>query len=137
MILNLEDELDGVSRGSTDTAWGETEISVRTTNNDLDGVSRGRNGGGTRRVGIRRISCRPHVVTEGDCISYERWSRWCGDGHCSIISGQGRRWGILGASLELCADCKSSILKVGEGVGGTVTATVDGVDHTTASSQHK
>jgi len=132
VVLNLEDELDGVSRRSGDTAWSETEIAVGTTDNDLDSVSRGREGSGTWRVGVRRICCRPHVSTEGDGISHERWSRGCGDGHGSVVSGQGGRW-VLGTSLELSADCKSSVLEVSEGVGGTVSTTVDGGDHASAT----
>lgn len=137
MVLNLEDELDGVSRRSTDTARSETEISVWTTNDDFDGVSRGRQRGGARRARVRRIGSRPNVVTEGDSISPERWNRGCGDGHCSIVSSPGGRWGVLGTSLKLSADCKCSVLEVSEGVGRTVSPTVDGVDHTTASGQRK
>jgi len=85
VILNLEDELDGVLGRSTDTAWSETEISIGATNNDLNSGSIGRERGGTR--------------------------------------------GVLRTSLELGADCKSSVLEVGEGVGGTVTTTIDGADH--------
>ena len=71
MVLNLEDELDCVTRGSGDTAGGETKVSVGATNNDLDGVSGGRDGGRTRRAGVRRIGRGPHIATKRDGVSYE------------------------------------------------------------------
>ena len=115
MVLDLEDELDGVSGRSTDTAWGESEISVGTTNNDLNGVSSGRDRGGARRARVRRICCRPHITAEGNCISAERWGGGRGDGRGSIVSGPGgRRWGALSIGLEFGADRKSSGLEVGE-----------------------
>jgi len=133
VVLNLEDELDGVSRRSTDTAWSETKISVGAANDDLNSVSIGRDRGGTRRARVRRIRCRPHIATEGDGIYHEGWSGGRGDGRGSIVSGPSRRWGVLRVSLELGADCKSSVLEVGEGVGGTISTTINGADHASSA----
>jgi len=133
VVLNLEDEPDGVSRGGTDTAWGETEVSIGTANNDLNSVSSGGDRSGTRRVRVRRIGRRPHIATEGDGINHKRWSRGWWDGRGSIVSGPGGRWGVLGTGLELGANRKGGVLEVSKGVGGTVSTTVDGVDHASST----
>jgi len=133
MVLYLEDELDGVARRSADTAGSETKVSVRATDNNLDGVSGGGDRGWTRRARVRRISRCPYVTTEGDSISHERRSGRRGDGSGSIVSGPSGRRGVLRIRLQLGADCKSSVLEVCEGVGGTVSATVDRADHTSSA----
>lgn len=137
MVLYLEDELDGVARRSADTAGSETKVSVRATNNNLDGVSGGGDRGGTRRARVRRIGRGPYVTTEGDSISHERWSGRRGDGGRSIVSGPSGRWGVLRIRFQLCANRKSSVLEICEGVGGTVSATVDRADHTTVRGQRE
>ena len=136
MVFDLEDELDGVARSSADTARSETEISVGTTNNNLNGVSRARNRSGSRRVGVRRIGRRPHITTKSDGIGNKRWRGGRGDGGSSVIGGPcGTGW-VLSVSLELGANRKSGILEVGEGIGSSVSATVDSVDHATIRSRH-
>lgn len=98
VVLLLEDELDGVMRGSADTIGSVSEIPAGAANDDLDSVS-GRSGRG-----------------------------WGGGG--SVIIGRARRCGVLSIGLELGPNRKSSVLEVSERVGGTVSTTVDGGDHT-------
>ena len=135
VVLHLEDELDGITRSSTNTVRSVGEISVGTTDNNLDDVAGRGDRGGTRRPGVRRVGRCPNVATERDGICHKGWRGRRGDGSGSVISGPSGRW-ILSISLELSADRESSVLEVGEGVGGTVSTTVDGMDHTTASKQH-
>jgi len=133
VVLNLEDEPDGVSRGGTDTAWGETEVSIGTANNDLNSVSSGGDRSGTRRVRVRRIGRRPHIGAEGDGIGDEGWRRGRGDGGGSIVGGPSGTGRILSVSLELGTNRQSGVLEVGEGVGRSVGTTIDGVYHASAT----
>jgi hypothetical protein len=132
VVLSAEGELDDVTRRCADTTRSENET-VGTANNDLDGVSGLRDRGGARRVRVRRIGRRPYISTEGDGVSHERWGRGRGDGGGSVISGPSGTGRVLVTSIELGANIKSGFLEVGEGVGGSVSATVDGMDHTSSA----
>jgi len=107
MVLNVEDKLDGVVRSSADTAGSESKI-VGATNNNLNGVSSSRDRSGSRR----------------------RSGSGSGGGSIARVTGR-----ALSVGLELSANCKSGILEVCERVGGTVSATVDGVDHATIKNR--
>lgn len=107
MVLDVEDELDGVMRGSADTVGSERKISGA-TNNNLNGVSASRD-----RTGSRRGS-------------------GCSGSSVAVAGGAGR---VLSAGLELGANCKSGVLEVGEGVVGSVSTAVDGVDHATINNR--
>jgi len=133
VVLNLEDELDGITRRSADTVGSEREISVGATNNDLDGVSGRRDRGGSRRVGVRRIGRRPYVGTKGDGVGHERWRRGRGDGGASVVSGPSGCGRVLGSTLEHGTNVESGLLEVGERVGASVSTTVDGMDHTSST----
>ena len=93
MVLRLEDELDGVTRSSADTIGRESERAVA-TNDNLNGVSRRRDRGGSWRVGVRRVGRRPHIAAEGDGIGNEGWRRGRGNGSGSIVGGPGGTGGI-------------------------------------------
>ena len=137
MVLDVEDELDGVTRSSTDTTRSESEVAVGATNDNLDGVSIGRDGSGSRRVRVRRIGRRPNIGTEGDGIGHKRWNGRRRDGGASVVSGPSGTGRALAIGLELGANIESGFLEVGERVGGSVSATVDGMDHTTINNMNK
>jgi len=132
MVLSLEDELDGVPRRSADTTGTETECSVA-TNDNLNGVSGRRGRGGSWRVGVRRISRRPHIGAEGDGTGNEGWRRGRGNGSGSVVGGPSGTGRILSVSLERGTNRQSGVLEVGERVGRSVSTTIDGVDHATAA----
>ena len=71
VVLDVESEPDGVTGRSADTTRSESEVSVGTTDDDIDDVSVGGSRGGSRRVRVRRVGRRPHIGAEGNCISNE------------------------------------------------------------------
>lgn len=74
------------------------------------------------------------MTTESDGISHKRWSRRRGDGGRSIISGPSGRRVLSTAGLELGANRKGRVFEIGEGIGRTVSTTVNGANHTTVNS---
>ena len=137
MVLDLESEPDRVTRSSADTARSESEVAVGATNNDLDDISTGGDRGGSRRVRVRRIGRRPNIRTKGDGVSHKRWNGRGRDSGASVVGGPSGTGRILPISLELGANIEGGFLEVGERVGGSVSATVDCMDHTAINNRNE
>ena len=99
---------------------------------ELDGLARssGDTAGSEREISVGATNNNFNGASGGSGRARRRRGAGVGIGH----RAGGR---VPGTSLELGADRESGVLEVGEGVGGSVSTAVDGVDHPAGNNRQE